>query len=222
MRTPAIEVLGSQTVWQSYTRLDVVRYRVRGFDGAMRPERSWEVFVRGPAAGMLPYDPITDQVLLIEQFRYPALRAGIDPVLMEIPGGFMEAGETPEQAATREMREETGCAIDLTERIGHFILSAGGSDETVTIFAGRIAAPHAGPDGIVGYGGLAQEHEDLRIRIMPADDAIASALAGLYANSITTIALLWLAQRRDWLRAQWTQTGIPTGTETITVRGDAA
>ncbi len=152
---------------------------------------------------MLPYDPVTDQLVLIEQFRYPALLAGVDPVLVEIPGGFMDPGEAPEQTAAREVHEETGLAADRLERVGRFILTAGGSDETVTIFAGRVTAPAADADGIAGYGGLASENEDIRIRILPAAAAIETALAGGYPNAITSLALLWFASRRDWLRTRW-------------------
>ena len=40
---------------------------------------------------------------------------------------------------------------------------------------------------------------------MRAEDAIAAAVDGRYPNSVTTIALLWLAARRDWLREEWTR-----------------
>jgi ADP-ribose pyrophosphatase len=63
--------------------------------------------------------------------------------------------------------------------------------------------PAADADGIAGYGGLASEREDIRIRVLPADEAIENALAGRYANSITVMALLWFAAKRDWLRAEW-------------------
>lgn len=56
---------------------------------------------------------------------------------------------------------------------------------------------------MIGGGGLASESEDIRIRRVPASDAVARALAGEFTNAITSIALLWFASRRDWLRERW-------------------
>jgi ADP-ribose pyrophosphatase len=202
---PDVTVESRETVWRGRTQLDVVRFRSRRFDGRMSEIRTWEVWLRGHSVGVLPYDPVTDQLVMIEQFRYPAMLAGVDPVMLEIPGGFMDAGETEEQTAKREMQEEMRLAADRLHRVGQFVLTAGGSDESVTIFAGRIAAPVADASGIAGYGGLAVENEDIRTRVIAADTAIENALAGRYANSITAMALLWFASRRDWLRAEWAQ-----------------
>ncbi|WP_158745900.1 NUDIX domain-containing protein [Acidisphaera sp. L21] len=201
--SPDVTVLSTETVWKRRTQLDVVKFRQRRFDGAMSDTRTWEVWLRGHAVGVLPYDPVTDQLVMIEQFRYPATLAGLDPMMLEIPGGFMDAGETEQQTAAREMQEEMGLSVDRLHRVGQFILSAGGSDETVTIFAGRIVAPPADAAGIAGHGGLASENEDIRTRVLPAAATIESALAGRYQNSITAMALLWFASRRDWLRKEW-------------------
>lgn len=200
---PAVTVLSTETVWKRYAQLDLVRFTNTRFDGAQSPVRTWEVWLRGASVGVLPYDPVTDQLVMIEQFRYPALLAGEGPVLLEIPGGFMDPGEPPEHTAAREMREEMRLAADRLERVGRFVLSAGGSDETVTIYAGRVQAPPADADGVAGFGGLASENEDIRIRVMPADAAIALALGGGCPNAITSLALLWFASRRDSLRQAW-------------------
>jgi ADP-ribose pyrophosphatase len=51
--------------------------------------------------------------------------------------------------------------------------------------------------------GLAAENEDIRVVVVPAEQAIAQALAGELPNSVATIGLLWLAARRDFLRELW-------------------
>jgi ADP-ribose pyrophosphatase len=50
---------------------------------------------------------------------------------------------------------------------------------------------------------VVDEHEDIRVRVWPADRAIAAALAGQLTNSVTAIGLLWLAAQRDALRKEW-------------------
>ena len=71
------------------------------------------------------------------------------------------------------------------------------------LYAGRVQAPDADADGIAGHAGMAAEHEDIRVRVWPADRAIEAALAGQMTNSVTTIGLLWLAARREALRKEW-------------------
>jgi ADP-ribose pyrophosphatase len=198
-----VELLSEQRVWSGRFPLDVVRFRHRRFDGAMSGERTWEVWRRGPAAAVLPYDPSADAVVLIEQFRLPALMAGVDPVLVELPAGLCDEGENAEQTARRETMEEMGLAVDALRRIGGFLLTPGGADELCELFVGRVRAPAAGPDGIVGHAGAVEEHEDIRVRVLPAESAIASAVAGQMCNSVVTIGLLWLAAQRAALRREW-------------------
>ncbi|MGE0416023.1 MAG: NUDIX domain-containing protein [Acetobacteraceae bacterium] len=200
---PDVTVESEQRVWSGRFPLDVVKFRHRRFDGTESGTRTWELWRRGRASAVLPWDPVKDVVVLIEQFRFPALAAGLDPVMVELPAGLCEDDEAPDVTAHREMQEEMGMAADRLEWIGTYILTAGGADETCALYVGRVAAPETGPDGIVGHGGEAAEHEDIRTRVWPADAAIEAALAGRFANSITAIGLLWLAQRRDRLREKW-------------------
>ncbi len=72
---------------------------------------------------------------------------------------------------------------DLVERIGGFLLTAGGSDEFCHLYVGRVVAPPADGEGIAGYGGEISENEDIRVRVWAAEEAIEAAFAGCFTNS---------------------------------------
>jgi ADP-ribose pyrophosphatase len=201
---PDLTLLSNARVWNGRFPLDVVRFHHRRFDGAQSGEKTWEVWRRGRAAAVLPYDPVADAVVLIEQFRLPALVAGVDPVLVEFPAGLCDDGEPAETTARRETREEMDLDVGALRQIACVLLSPGGADETCTLYAGRVTAPPHDADGIAGHAGMVDEHEDIRVRVWPADRAIAAALAGEITNSVTMIGLLWLAIERPTLRKEWT------------------
>ena len=199
-----VEQLSNDRVWNGRFPLDVIRFRHRRFDGDWSGLKTWEVWRRGRAAAVLPYDPIADAVILIEQFRLPALAAGMEPVTVELPAGLCDADETAEATARREAAEEMGLDVGSLKRIGSFLLTPGGADECCELFVGRVQTPVVADDGIIGHAGVADEHEDIRVRVWPADRAIALAVAGEMPNSVTSIGLLWLAAQRPALRKEWT------------------
>lgn len=200
---PDVQIESSRRVWSGRFPLDVVTFRNRRFDGALSGPRTWELWRRGNAAALLPYDPVTDSVVLIEQFRFPMVPAGLDPVMVELPAGLCEQDESPEDTIRREMREEMRMDATRLVTIGRFALTPGGADEVVTLFAGLVAAPPADADGVAWHAGEPTENEDILVRVWPAARAIEAALAGTMPNVVTTLGLLWLAARRDWLRERW-------------------
>ena len=201
--SPNVTIEQVDTPWNGRFPLQLVRFRQRRFDGTMSDTRRWELWRRGTAACVLPYDPVLDMVVTIEQFRLPAFAAGLDPVMVELAAGLIDGDETPEQTIIRESQEEMGITVETLERIGGFLLTPGGCDEHCTLFAGRVRLGDIGEAGLLGTGGLASEHEDILVRAIPADEAIAHAIAGDYPNSVATIGLLWLGHRRAWLRQKW-------------------
>lgn len=203
---PDVQIDSNQRVWAGRFPLDLVRFHHRRFDGSTSGLRTWELWRRGRAAALLPYDPTEDAVVLIEQFRLPALAAGLDPVLVELPAGLTDPPELAEATALRETQEETGLVPDRVEPISEVLLVPGGCDEVCALFVGRVRIPAANAAGIAGHGGLATEHEDIRVRVWPAREAIDAALSGKLPNVLTMAALLWFAARRDWLRQEWART----------------
>jgi ADP-ribose pyrophosphatase len=157
-----------------------------------------EVFERGHATAVLPYDPVRDVVVLIEQFRAGAYAAGSDPWLIEIVAGIIEESESPDAVARREAVEEAGLTLSELQPIGEVFVSPGGSTETVTIFCGRCDASTAG-----GIHGIDDEDEDIRVIVQPFVAAFADLGAGRIRSAPAVIALQWLALNRAELRARW-------------------
>lgn len=157
-----------------------------------------EVIERGHAAAALPYDPVRDEVVLIRQFRIGAYTAGSDPWPIEIVAGLIEDGETAENVARRETREETGCAAIELVPVCDCLVSPGILSETIAIFCARTDTENAG-----GIHGLDHEGEDIEAFVVPFRDALAWIETGRIIDAKTIIALQWLAGNRDALRAKW-------------------
>lgn len=197
-----VEVIARERCHAGFYRLDRLRLRHRRFDGAWSPEMVREVFVPYRAIAVLPYDPWRDEVVMVEQFRIGAYVAGRPPWLLEVVGGMLDGGETPEQVGRRETLEETGLEVQALERVAGFFPTPGGCSEYIDLFCGKVDAAAAG-----GIHGVPGEHEDIRVHVLPAEDAIAAALGDRVDNAYSFIALFWLALNRDRLRRQWQDGG---------------
>lgn len=157
-----------------------------------------ELFVREPAVVMLPYDPVRDQVVCIEQFRIGALDMAYSPWLLELVAGIVEDGESPEQVARREAHEEAGLEVAALEFICRYQVSPGGSTEEVLLYCGRVDAAQAG-----GLHGLDSEHEDIGVHVLDFAAAEAALQAGEVRNAAGIIGLQWLLLNREQLRRRW-------------------
>ena len=194
-----VEVIARDTVFQGTFRVDRYRLKHKTFAGEWSKEMSREVFERKHAAALLPYDPVRDEVVLIEQFRAGAYAAGRDPWLIECVAGLIEGVETPEDVARRETLEESGLKLLGLERIGGIFVSPGAVSEFIDIFLGRVDATNAG-----GIHGLDREHEDIRVFACPVHEALNLLDQGRVLVSHTVVALQWLALHRDDVRQRWT------------------
>lgn len=79
-----------------------------------------EIFERGHAAVLLPFDPVRDEVVLIEQIRIAAYDTSETPRLLEMVAGMIEEGESVEDVARREAIEEAGLIVKRTKPVLSF------------------------------------------------------------------------------------------------------
>ena len=196
---PDVEIVEATKAFERFLRVDVFRFRHRLFSGEWSTRRSYDVLRRGQAVVIVLYDPDRESVVLVEQFRLPALLAGSSPWQLEAAAGLVDSGETPAAVAVRETQEETGLAlIGELVPIQRYLPSVGGSDESVFLFCGRVDATTAG-----GVHGLAEEHEDIRVVVKTLAEIEALLDAGTIESGHTLIGLYWLLRHRDHLRQLW-------------------
>jgi ADP-ribose pyrophosphatase len=106
-----------------------------------------------------------DEIVLVRQPR-----PGAGGPVLELPAGTLEPGETPLEAADRELAEECALAASAWVELGSFWAAPAYSTEHVTAFAGTAAGPAFGePD----------EDEDIEVVRLPAADVLARLEDGI-------------------------------------------
>ncbi len=194
-----VEVIEREPCYQGFFSLERVHLRHSLHRGGMSPVLVREILEKGDVVAMLPYDPVTDTVVMIEQFRVGAIGNAPSAWLLEIVAGLMEPGEPPEDVARREAAEEAGLAVRRIEPIARFFATPSKSSELTHLYCGEIDASGAG-----GVHGLAHEGEDIRVIPMAAEQAFALLETGRIDSAWPMIALMWLRTHRERLRRAWT------------------
>ena len=193
-----VEVLSRRTPWRGFFELVEARLRFPRFDGSPGPVVQRAAFVSGDAVTVLPYDPVRDRVLVVEQFRFaPLVRGDALPWSVEAIAGRIDGGETPEDAARREALEETGLNLGRLIAAGRYYPSPG----AVTEYLYSYIAPCDLPDGSAGLGGLADEAEDIRAHLLDFDALMEMVARGGIENAPLLVSALQLARLRADLRA---------------------
>lgn len=193
-----VEILSRETAYRGFYELQKLRLRHRLFDGGMSGEMERELFIRHAAVGVLPYDPLRDEIVLIEQFRVGAIDDPETPWMLELVAGLIDKDEQPREVAERETREESGLDVLELRPVTQYYSSPGGSNEYFHLYCARVDASGAG-----GIHGLDHEHEDIRVSVFSAGDAVALLNGGRIANAHLLVALQWFALNRVTLRESW-------------------
>jgi ADP-ribose pyrophosphatase len=181
-----------------FFRFQKTRLTHRHFQGGRSDTLTREGFIGVDAAIVLPYDPVRDRVVLVEQIRLgPLLRNDPNPWLLEPVAGIVDARETPQEAAMREAQEEAGLTIATLKEAGAFYVSPGASSDYFNTYVGLCDIPQTATYG----GGLADEGEDLRLHPMDFEAAMALADQGEIATGPALYLLYWLLRHREGLRA---------------------
>lgn len=199
MKRADVELKDQTTLHNGFFRMEKYSFRHRLYGGGWSPVLEREIMERDPVAAVIPYDPVRDEVVLIEQFRGGMFAAG-DPApwSIEVVAGIVENGETLEEMVVREAKEEANCDIARMEKILDFYPSPGGCSECVAVYCGQVSTENTG-----GFFGNAAEGEDIRVFAEPVDLALERIKSGSITTSIGIIAVQWLALNREDLRRRW-------------------
>jgi len=171
--------------------------RFRRFNGSHSAAVTRAGFVMGDAVTVLPYDPVRDAVMLVEQFRYgPHARGDANPWSLEPVAGRVDPFESPEDAARREAQEEARLTLRALHPVARYYVSPGAVTEYLISYVGIADLPLSAE----GVSGLEIEAEDIRAHVIPFDRLVALVASGEVENAPLLVSAQWLMLNRARLR----------------------
>lgn len=177
-----------QDVYKGYMAFEVGTLRYQRFDGEQAVLVDRELLRRRQVVAVLPYDPVLDSVVLLEQVRVGCVGSGQSPWLLEVVAGVVDDGDGDAMAtAQRELQEETHLVARSYHPIVNYWVSPGGSSEHVSAYMAVVDA-----SDVPAYGGVAAEDEDIKLHVFKVEQAFEMLESGVINNAVTLIALQWL------------------------------
>lgn len=192
-----VEIISKETLYQGFFKMVKYRFKHKLFEGGWSQEIDREMFERGHAAALLPYDAKTDQVVLVEQIRVGALEH-VQPWQLEIVAGIIDPNETAQDVVRREAQEEAGIEVAKIVKVTSYYPSSGGCSEKLDVFVGEVDASTA-----YGVHGLDYEGEDIRVHVVSREQAYHWVEDGRFENGASIIALQWLQLNYQCLKSEW-------------------
>lgn len=193
-----VEITSHEVAYQGVFQISKYELKHRLHRGGWSEPYERELFQRGHAVGILPYDPERDEVVLLEQFRIGALADPDSPWLFEIAAGVIDEGESPQETAIRELHEETGLeCLDLLPIMTYWV-SPGGTDEKMSLYCARVDSSHAG-----GIYGMEDENEEIRVIKLPRQRVMGAIKNDRLRNAPIIITNQWLELNLQSVRDLW-------------------
>jgi nudix-type nucleoside diphosphatase (YffH/AdpP family) len=178
-------------IFEDVFKLEEAHLRFEKFNGEMSNVVRRISLERGESVAVIIFNLTTNKIILISQFRYPSYQNG-HGWLIETIAGVVDAGETPEETARREVQEETGLNISTLEHISTFYPSPGGSSERIHLYYSEVSGENA---KYKGTGGLVSEGEDIKAEELSLEEAWNKIKSGEIMDAKTIIGIYWLESR---------------------------
>ena len=168
-------------------RLNEVEFDYRRGNGEWQTQKR-EVFDRGHAATLLPYNVASRTVVLTRQFRLPAYRAGHDDFMIEAAAGMLDDA-SPEERIRAEAEEEIGYRLHDVRKVFEAFMSPGAITEKLHFFVAEYEPEMRVSDG----GGLEHEGEDIEVLELSIDEALAMIADGRIVDAKAIMLLQYAA-----------------------------
>lgn len=188
-----------ENLYDGFFKINLYQFKHALFAGGESEVIRREILERGDAVAVLPYDPVTEQVLLIEQIRIGAIKSKHTPWLLECIAGMTDGSEDYESVVKKEAFEEAGLNLTELEFMLSYLSSPGGTTERLYLYLAHADLSQM----TTGIYGLDTEGEDIKTHIMDLDEALERLNRGEIDNAATVICLQWLALNRDRIRKKW-------------------
>lgn len=191
-----VDIEQKRYILNDFFKIEEAHLRFELFNGKMSPPVRRLSLERGDSAAVMIFNQTTRKLILISQFRYPTYK-NKDGWIVETIAGMIDPGETPEEAARREVQEETGLKIDTFEHIAAFYPTPGGSSERIFLFYSEVSGEKP---KYKETGGLIGEAEDIKAVEMTLAEALEKIKSGELVDAKTLIGIYWLENRQIKLR----------------------
>ena len=187
-----VSIENKKNVFNGFFKLEEVQLRFEKFNGEMSPVVKRLSLERGDSIAVLVLNITTRHLILVNQFRYSTYKHG-QGWIIETIAGMIDPGETPEEAARREVQEEVGLNISTLEHISTFYLSPGGSSERIHLYYSEVSGENA---KYVENGGMISEGEDIKAEEMSLEEALLKVKSGEIMDAKTIAGIYWLENRQ--------------------------
>ena len=181
-----INNIKKKTLYSGFFQLHQLTFKHKKHDGSWSIPLTREVFSGAHVATVLPYDPCSKKIVLLEQIRVGLIENGRNPMIKEIVAGMIDNGETPEEAAIRECKEEIGCEVKKLTKIHSYYPAPGSSKSFYHLFLAEVESFKG--DQILGKK---DEDEDILVRCYTLEEVKDMLDNGKIINGLTLIALQW-------------------------------
>ena len=189
-----------RVVYKGFFSVEEHDLSYRKFNNQQSSILTRSALISSDAVIVLPYDPVNDRILLIEQFRAgPYVKGDENPWVLEPIAGLIDEGETPESAGIREAQEEALLEIKRLELVARSYPSPGISTEFFHQYIGIVELL----DSSNLIAGLSSENEDIRSHIFEYEQFFEMIESGKVNVGPLILLGLWLSKNRTRLRKKY-------------------